>query len=163
LPGPEPAELASPAAVAVVNCVPPSSTMLHREAALAAGGFDEELPLCADLDMWLRMLEAGPGTASPRIGSTYHLHEGQVSRDSAAMRAAHRSVVRAYAGRDWCTEGLLRRCEGALEWDAMRESITARRVGGAARSACRIALSPGRAAGAAQVVGLRRRLRRRDP
>jgi glycosyltransferase involved in cell wall biosynthesis len=161
VPGPGPLPLDSPAAVAVINCVPPSSAMLDRQAAIAAGGFDEELPLCADLDMWLRVLERGTGIASPRVGSIYHLHEGQVSRDSSAMRAAHLSVVAAYSDRDWCSQRLIRRCEGALEWDALRDAISARDPGGAARSAKRILMSPSRAAGVAGVVGGRRRLRAR--
>ena len=160
-PGPGPKMLDTPAAVAVVNCVPPSSTMLHRETVLAAGGFDPGLPLCADLDMWLRMLERGTGVASPRVGSNYHLHAGQVSRDSGAMRAAHLAVVVAHRDRDWCTPRLIRRCEGALEWDALREAISARRLAPIARSAGRLLAGPSRCAGVAEVLDTRRRGRRR--
>ncbi len=40
--------------------VSPSSAMLRRELLLEVGGFDEELPLCEDYDLWLRVASRHP-------------------------------------------------------------------------------------------------------
>jgi glycosyltransferase involved in cell wall biosynthesis len=43
-------------ASSVARCVvSPSAVMLHRDVFEALGGFDEELPVCEDYDLWLRL------------------------------------------------------------------------------------------------------------
>jgi glycosyltransferase involved in cell wall biosynthesis len=162
VPGPRPRDLRSPAAVAFPeNCVPPSAALLHRETALAAGGFDTTLKRCADLDLWLRMLERGPGVVSPEITARYHLHDGQVSADGVAMQEAHAAVLDAYAGRSWCTPGLRRRFAGLRAWDDARACLAVGDRAGAARAFAPALADPRRAAGLPRALLLRRRVRAR--
>ena len=162
VPGPRPRALRSPAAVAFPeNCVPPSAALLHRDTALAAGGFDPALKRCADLDLWLRMLERGPGVVSPAVTAVYHLHEGQVSADGLAMQAAHGEVLAAYTGRAWCTAGLRARFAGLRAWDAARARQAAGDRAGALRALRPALRDPRRAAGLPSALLLRRRVRAR--
>ncbi len=162
VPGPRPRVLRSPAAVAFPeNCVPPSAALLHRETALAAGGFDTALKRCADLDLWLRMLERGRGVVSPEITAVYHLHDGQVSADGMAMQAAHAEVLDAYAERRWCTAGLRARFAGLRDWDRARARQAAGDRAGALRAIRPALRDPRRAAGLPLALALRRRVRAR--
>jgi hypothetical protein len=146
-PGPRPRKLRGPRNVAHPdNCVPPSAALLRRDVALAAGAFDTTLERCADLDLWLRMLERGSGLALPAVTAIYHVHEGQVSADATAMQQAHRAVLERYAARPWCTVALRRRFEGLMAWDAR----TPRGLG-----------DPRRLAGVAEALVWRLRVRRR--
>jgi glycosyltransferase involved in cell wall biosynthesis len=154
VPGPRPRVLRGPRRVAHPdNCVPPSAALLYREAALAAGAFDTTLERCADLDLWLRMLELGRGVALPDVTAVYHLHEGQVSADGAAMQQSHRAVLERYAARPWCTAALRRRFEGVMAWDA-RHTAPARSL--------RSLRDPRRLAGVAGALLWRWRVRRRS-
>jgi glycosyltransferase involved in cell wall biosynthesis len=162
VPGPRPRVLRSPAAVAFPeNCVPPSAALLHRETALAAGGFDTALERCADLDLWVRMLERGRGVVSPEITAVYHLHEGQVSADGMAMQAAHAAVLDAYDGRPWCTHALRTRFAGLRDWDQARARQAAGDRFGALNALGPALRDPRRAAGIPPALMLRRRVRRR--
>jgi hypothetical protein len=134
--------------------VPPSAALLHRDVALAAGAFDTGLERCADLDLWLRMLERGRGLALPDVTALYHLHEGQVSVDGIAMQRAHRAVLERYAARPWCTATLRRRFEGLMAWDARRATP--------ARTVRALLADPRRLAGAAGALVWRARVRRRS-
>src|SRR3954469_6444578 len=88
-PGRRPRVLRSPAAVAFpANVVQPSAALADRAALLAAGGFPVGMRQAGDLHTWLRLLERGTGVLLPSVGVRYHLHEGQVSADRAAMFAS---------------------------------------------------------------------------
>lgn len=158
-----PKELRSPADVAhPMNFVPPSAVMLRRDVVLDAGGFDAGLERAADLDLWLRVLERGPGVASPDVSAVYRLHAGQVSQDRKAMDDAHLEVLARYSERRWCTPNLIRRREGIAAWDGLRRDFEAgRRVRGLARFGLALA-DPRRAAGALEGLGQRRRIRRQS-
>jgi glycosyltransferase involved in cell wall biosynthesis len=156
-----PVLLRSPADVAFpVNCVPPSSALLRRDAVLGAGWFDPKQRLCADLDMWLRMLERGTGLASPVVGSVYHIHSGQASSDSFAMHGAHREVLERYRGRPWWKPSLLRLYDGVALWDAFRAAWRTSDRGAAAMKLLRIGAHPDRVRGLLVILMLRRRIRR---
>ena len=162
VPGPWARDLRSPAAVAFPeNCVPPSAALLHRDTALAAGGFDTALKRCADLDLWVRMLERGRGVVSPAVTALYHLHDGQVSADGMAMQAAHAEVLDAYAARDWCTTGLRARFAGLRAWDEARARQAEGDRAGAVRALARALRDPRRAAGIPPALARRRRVRAR--
>lgn len=160
-PGRRPRVLASPADVAVPeNKLVPSAVMLRRDAALDAGGFGP-LPRAADLDMWLRLLEAGTAIALPQVTALYHVHAGQVSFDQRKMDEAHRAVLDSHAGRPWCSPALLRRHEGVVAWDVARAAWAA----GEPRMTTGLALArrlahPHRALGVAQLLTERARRRR---
>jgi glycosyltransferase involved in cell wall biosynthesis len=159
VPGPRPVRLRTSARLAHPdNCVPPSAALLRRDVALRAGAFDTTLQRCADLELWLRMLEHGTGVAAPDVTAVYHLHPGQVSADGAAMQRAHRAVLERHADRPWCTTGVRRRFEGLMAWDALR----AARGPGAVRGFAREMRDPRRLAGVATALVWRARVRRRS-
>jgi glycosyltransferase involved in cell wall biosynthesis len=164
VPGSRALTLSSPAQLAHPdNCVPPSAALLRRDAALAAGGFDPGLERCADMDLWLRMLERGSGVASPRVTARYHLHVGQVSGDRMAMQTAHRAVLERYADRPWCAPAVRRRYEGLMVWDAARAELAdGRRAAGLMALARGLARDPRRALGIPAMLAWRLRLRRRS-
>jgi len=151
-----------PADIAVPeNKLVPSAVMLRRHAALDAGGF-RDLQRAADLDLWLRLLEAGTAIVIPRVTALYHVHPGQVSGDQAKMDQAHRAVLDSHSERPWCTPALMRRHEGVVAWDRARADWAAGRP--PARTAVALArrvAHPQRAAGVAQLLAgrfMRRRL-----
>jgi glycosyltransferase involved in cell wall biosynthesis len=155
-------ELRSPADVLDGgNALVASSVMLRRDIALEVGGFREAMPRGADLDLWLRMLEHGPGIVSPTVTVRYHLHAGQVSDDRRSMWDAHRSIVDAYRDRPWCTSRVRRRASAVLEWDQLRDDLRSRDVRGAAAAATSIARDPVKSLSVGRLLLARHRLRRR--
>jgi glycosyltransferase involved in cell wall biosynthesis len=119
------------------NLIPASAAMVHRDTALAVGGFrgvlaetrpssngdgNDRLSIlgCEDLDMWCRLLSRGRGTLSPRVGVLYHTHTGQISGNWEAMHVAHLNVARSFAGEVWWSRGLIDRREGVTAWDRFR-------------------------------------------
>lgn len=154
--GRRPRRLEGPAEVAVPeNKVSPSASMVRRDAAIAAGGF-RRLPRAADLDMWVRLLEAGTALTIPAVTALYHIHEGQVSSDDRLMDEAHQAVLESYADHPWCTSALRLRHEGVVAWDQARgtraDGAPAARV--ALRLAARLA-HPARALGVASLLAER--------
>ena len=117
------------------NLIPASAAMIHRETAMAVGGFrgtlneprignDARLDLpilgCEDLDLWCRLITHGRATLSPRVGVLYHTHNGQISGDWEGMHIAHLNVARSFAGEEWWSQGLVDRREGITAWDRYR-------------------------------------------
>ncbi len=61
--------------------VSPSAVMLRRRLFLEAGGFDEELPVCEDYDLWLRLGARIPfGLVDEPLVVKYGGHQDQLSR-----------------------------------------------------------------------------------
>jgi GT2 family glycosyltransferase len=121
LAGPRVRTLARPTALVYPdNIIPASGVLLRTEAVRARGGFDPGLKFCADLDLWLRLLETGTGVMSPRVVVQYHLHPGQVTHDRAAAATAYERVLRSHAGRPWWSETRMQAWRGAQAWDALR-------------------------------------------
>ena len=163
VPGPRPVRLLGPARVAHPdNCVPPSAALLRRDVALAAGGFDTELPRCVDLECWLRILERGNGIATPSITAIYHVHGDQISADRMAMQRTHRAVLERFERRPWCTPALRRRYEGLMVWDELRAELAAGRRRAALAGLARSLREPRRLAGIPDTLLWRLRLRRRS-
>jgi glycosyltransferase involved in cell wall biosynthesis len=145
------------------NFVPASSTILHRETALAVGGYDESLPRVEDLDMLVRMIERGTCAMRPEVGVIYYGHEGQMSGNREVMRQTHREVVASYRGRDWWSPRLLELWDGGCRWD---EARTAQREGRrleAVRILAGVVAHPAQMSGIAELVSWRRRIRGRLP
>jgi glycosyltransferase involved in cell wall biosynthesis len=111
--------LASPAPLLhPENPIPDSATMVHRETALAAGGFRGGL--CEDLDIWCRVLTRGRAALSPSVGVLYHTHSGQLSADWEGTHAAHLAIARSFSGESWWSERLVERRAGVTAWDRFR-------------------------------------------
>lgn len=98
----------------------PSAVVLDRERTLEVGGFPE-LRLGADLDLWLRLLETGPGVVVPEVTCLYAEHAGQISTDPAEMRRARNDVVARHAGAAWFDPRLPARMAAVDRWDEYRQ------------------------------------------
>jgi glycosyltransferase involved in cell wall biosynthesis len=162
LEGTRPMVLDSPADVVYpVNRAPVSSVVLNRQVVMDAGGFDRSLRLCADLDLWIRLLEMGTAVLSPAVGCIYHDHEQQVSRDAEQMVRAHQLVLARYRDRLWFSRSLMHRSEGATQWGVMVSGIKDRDIATTARGLRGVASHPGRFLGAMriQIFWLRMRWR----
>ena len=85
----------------------PSAVLARTELVRAVGGFDEQLALLADWDLWLRLATAGRGAASPEILAAYTEHaggmtataSGRVDQELARMAGKHAALVAAHGGR----------------------------------------------------------------
>ena len=86
------------------DCLPlcvisPSAVMLDRETFLAAGGFDEALPVCEDYDLWLRLCrDHEVGFVDEPLVRKHGGHADQLSRKLPAMdrfrvRALEKALV----------------------------------------------------------------------
>jgi glycosyltransferase involved in cell wall biosynthesis len=156
-------ELRSPAdLLAGGNALVASSVLARRHAVLDAGGFREAMKRGADLDLWLRVLEQGTGYVSPAVTVRYHLHDGQVSDDREAMWDAHRAILRGYADRPWCSDAVLRRADGVLQWDRLRDELRHGRRAAGARRALSVARDPHQAGAVLRLLADRARMRRRS-
>lgn len=102
-----------------------SGTAARRDALLAAGLF-RPLPRAQDLDMWLRVLEHGPGLALGHPSVTYVTHEHQVSRDRGLTRACFDRIVDDCAARPWFAPGDRDRAYTRWRWDELRAAMDRR-------------------------------------
>jgi glycosyltransferase involved in cell wall biosynthesis len=160
------------------NLIPASAAMVHRDIALAVGGFRgvlaEPAPAsngdgangisilgCEDLDMWCRLLSLGKATLSPRVGVLYHTHNGQISGDWEAMHSAHLKVARSFEDEGWWSRGLIDRREGVTAWDRFREGRRTGANGAGWRLARELLERPRRALGVLDVWRHRAAVRRR--
>ncbi|BEP13596.1 glycosyltransferase [Acidothermaceae bacterium B102] len=101
------------------DAVVTSGTMVRRDALVAAGMF-RALPRAQDLDLWLRVLESGPGVASGVPTVKYHEHATQASKDNDLMRQAFISILDEYSDRRWLTPGVRLRSHTLHMWDSFR-------------------------------------------
>jgi glycosyltransferase involved in cell wall biosynthesis len=136
------------------NSASASSTLLRRDAVVAAGGY-RPLPLCADLDLWVRVLEHGSGVVSPAVVAIYHLHGHQATGDHPATRAAHEQVARSYEGRPWWSAALVDQVRAVSAWDGLRQGLRAGRRREAIGDAAFIARSPRRVLAVARTCARR--------
>jgi glycosyltransferase involved in cell wall biosynthesis len=102
------------------NVVPGSGVMIRRDVALAAGGYDEDMLRCEDLDLLVRCLERGTGLAARDVTVIYHLHGDQLSSERAEMKANHTYVIDRYRDRPWWSARQAGRWQAVVAWDAYR-------------------------------------------
>ena len=84
----------------------PSAVLVRTELVRAVGGFDEELALLADWDLWLRLAAAGRGAASRELLVAYTEHSsnmtvaaaGGFGRELTRMAEQHAPLLRRYGG-----------------------------------------------------------------
>jgi hypothetical protein len=107
----------------------------------AVGGFSA-LPRAQDLDLWLRVLEQGPGLATSVPSVRYHEHLTQASRDSELMREAFDSILNRYSDRPWLTSRVRSAAYGRVVWDDFRAAQRAREWPQAASRAFWLASHP---------------------
>jgi glycosyltransferase involved in cell wall biosynthesis len=160
VPGRRPQVLNDPAVLIYPgNFITASGVMARRDAIVETGAYDASLQRGADLDLWVRLLERGTGVASPVPVAIYHVHAGQVTKDTSATRSAHLDLARSYAGREWMTDRVSTRARAVVAWDAFREALAGRRPREAWSCAIEIAVNPF-AVGIIGILWRRWRLRR---
>jgi glycosyltransferase involved in cell wall biosynthesis len=80
--------------------VPAMSVVTRRQAALAVGGFREEIRVAADFEFWLRMSAKHPFVWTREVTANYRRHPRQISAHPLAQSlSTHRSRVLAAAER----------------------------------------------------------------
>ncbi len=153
--------LRSPADIAVRRYIAASAVMIRRDVALAVGAFPP-IERGVDLDLWLRMLERGPGYVSQEVTVIYHEHPGQISDDQSIMQDGARAVLSTYRDRPWMTPGVIEAWNGVMAWDDLRSALARgdRRV--ALARLGRLLARPARIRGVLDLLGWRMRERRRS-
>jgi glycosyltransferase involved in cell wall biosynthesis len=152
-------ELASPLAVmSPENLVATSGTVVSTDAFHRAGGFPAG-HRSEDLDLWIRVLEQGSGTALPDPGYVYAPAEVHMSSDTSGMRTAAMSYLAAYEHRGWFDPGVPRRVAAQDRWDDLRAALAGGRRGPALRHLAWIAAHPAAPVAIARLLAYRRRAR----
>lgn len=151
-----PAELLYPE-----NVLPASGVLVRTDAIRTVGGFDARLKFCADLDVWLRVLERGTGILSPDVVVNYHLHPGQVTQDRDGMAQMGLAVLRSYADRSWWSGRRVEAWRGGAAWDRLRRELAGGQYRAAATAGAFILRRPVRVAGLLGILVRRRLMRRR--
>jgi len=111
-----------------------SGTAARRDALMAAGLF-RALPRAQDLDMWLRVLEHGPGVALADPTVTYVTHGEQVSLDRSLTRACFDQIIDDCAARPWWEPVDRDRAYTRWRWDELRAAMGRRDVAASAAAA----------------------------
>jgi glycosyltransferase involved in cell wall biosynthesis len=75
------------------NALVPSAVVVRREAIIACEGFDTELVILEDWDMWLRLLARGPFVAVPERLVWYRTHGENMSDDIAGIEVGTLRVL----------------------------------------------------------------------
>jgi glycosyltransferase involved in cell wall biosynthesis len=101
------------------NLVVTSGTFVRRDTLNAVGGF-RPLPRAQDLDLWLRVLEVGPGVVLGGPTVTYYEHAEQASRDRDLMRSCMDTIFADYADRSWLQGRRLSQARSRSVWDDLR-------------------------------------------
>jgi GT2 family glycosyltransferase len=139
--------LRSPIDVATTSIVVTSAVLAAGDAIEAAGRFSEATephPQVEDVDLWLRLLEHGPGYVSAEVSVLYHDHAEESPGSGNALQLARRRVLESYVDRPWFPPHLLDSWDGIMGWDAAR---LAQRAGDgrlALRHLAQVARSPRR-------------------
>lgn len=89
--------------------------MMHRDAVLKVGGYDETFKVAQDLDLWLKLGEVGKLAAVKDVLLQYRQHEESVSEKKQELQVANmrRACESAYARR-----GIARTFKGDSGWRA---------------------------------------------
>ena len=152
--------IGSPADIAVLRFIAASAVMFRRDVALDVGAF-RPLPRAADLDLWLRILERGPGWVAPAVSVVYHEHAGQVSSDGRALLEAARAVLLQYSDRPWMTPHLLDQWDAVLAWHDFRIALARGDLSDAPGPLFELLLHPRRVPALGRLLAWRWRERRR--
>jgi hypothetical protein len=153
--------IGSPADVASLRFIAASAVVIRRDIALAVGAF-RPLAQAADLDLWLRILERGPGWVSPHVSVLYHEHAGQVSADGRGLLEAARSVLLDYSDRPWLTSRVLEQWDASVAWHDLRSAVAERDVPAALDRMTHLLSRPVRVMALGRILGWRWRERRRS-
>jgi glycosyltransferase involved in cell wall biosynthesis len=140
------------------NLVATSGTVVATEAARSAGGFPTAHK-SEDLDLWIRVLEQGPGIALAEPGYVYSPEQEHASGDAAGMRDAAVAYLLAYRDRGWFDTDVVQRMAAQNRWDEARAELARGRYGGAFRQLVPIA-RPRASVTVARLLAYRKRARK---
>ncbi len=81
-----------------MNCVPHSFTIFRKPSLLKAGGYDPNLIIAHDYDLWIRLLGQGKGHNLNEILGVFRLHEASISsqKERVMVREVFQVQWRAY-------------------------------------------------------------------
>lgn len=155
--------LRSPADVlAPANPIVTSATLVRTELVRGLGGFDTRLRYSEDLDLWLRVLEHGPGWCDPAAVLTYR--RGATSKSQqvhGGVEGARAHIARSYEPRDWWSRAACERYLGGMYWEGARSAMRDAQWPLASRYLRRVLRHPRRIQGAVESLDQNRRRRRR--
>lgn len=147
------------ALLAPENLVATSGTVVSTEALRAAGGFPES-NRSEDLDLWIRILEHGPGRALAEPGYIYCPEEIHAAGDAVGMHLAVLHFLDGYRDRPWYDRAVARRLTAQGRWDAARSDLASGRRGRALRHLAWSATHPVSAIAITRLLAYRRTARR---
>ncbi len=104
------------------NIIPVSASMVKREVAIEAGGFQAQHGVTEDLDLWLRVLANHTAICSPEVSVIYHVHGEQMSSALAQMLRGHLAAGEAHRERTGGSRTPIRRWEGASAFYNLRDA-----------------------------------------
>jgi glycosyltransferase involved in cell wall biosynthesis len=155
--------LRSPVDILVpANPIVTSATLVRTDLVKRLGGFDAELRYSEDLDLWLRVLEHGPGWCDASVVLTYH--RGPTSKSQVVHGGVERArarIARRYEPAEWWSRSACERYLGGMYWEAIRSATKGNRWAVARRYLRRVLAHPRRVQGALQSLNCNRRRRRR--
>ena len=143
------------------NRVVTSSTLVRADLAVRLGGFNTDLAYSEDLDLWLRVLQHGPGWCDATPTIRYHRGPTSKSQHQRGVDEARAGIVYSFAREDWWRRTVAERYLGGVYWDTTRTALRNRDWGLAIQRVLKILSRPSRISGVGRCVLRHRRLRRR--
>jgi hypothetical protein len=89
------------------------TVMFRRATAIAIGGYDEAMPVCEDLDLWMRMGEVGKLANLKQPLVQYRLHARSISEQNPNLETEYSRIA---CERAWQRRGIEGRFEATGEW-----------------------------------------------
>lgn len=151
----------SPLRALTLDLICTSGTIVRRDSLIRAGLF-RDLRRAQDMDLWVRVLEEGPGVALAAPTVIYQTHEQQATTDSELVYACVDRIIAACKQRPWFRRGDEARALVRRRWDFARHAQRERRIGGVVRHLGWVVARPYTWATLGAVLAQRRTARRGD-
>jgi glycosyltransferase involved in cell wall biosynthesis len=98
--------------------------MFRRQATIDVGGYDETLPVCEDLDLWLRLGEVGKLANLPQPVLQYRLHQNSISEQQQAIALDKMQEI---CKRAWQRRGIEGNFEVTEHWRSGKDAASRHR------------------------------------
>ena len=138
-----------------------SSTLVRADIVSRLGGFDTRWKYSEDFDLWLRVLEHGPGWCDATPTVDYERGGTSKSEHGSRVDDARVRIVYSFAGRPWWRKRSAERLVGVIYWEAIRSALRSHRWAAAVHYGSKVLWSRDRVTGAGACILRRRRLRTR--
>jgi glycosyltransferase involved in cell wall biosynthesis len=143
------------------NIIPVSASMVKRDVALEAGGFQAQHGVSEDLDLWLRVLAHHTAICSPEVSIIYHVHGEQMSAELSQMLRGHLAACEAHMKRTGDSGVRFKQLEGVAAFRRLREAQRRGELGKVMHWARYILARPQRVIGSLELMILRYKSARR--